>query len=229
MNNITCVIIDDEPMARKGLQSYVDKIDFLTLVGVCKDAIQLNNLLKAQSPDLLFLDIEMPFISGLDFLSTLQNSPKVIITSAYEKYALKGYEFNVVDYLLKPISFDRFLKAVNRVYELYQKETTSIQDNYIFVKSEKKLVKLSFKDILFIEGLENYITIYTQKEKIIVHSTLKCFLEELPGDLFIQTHRSFIVNMACVESIEGNSLLINGHRIPIARNLHDEVLKKILP
>lgn len=227
MNHITCVIVDDEPMARKGLQSYVEKIDFLMLLGTCQDAVQLNSLLKSESPDLLFLDIEMPFISGIEFLSTLQDPPKVIITSAYEKYALKGYELNVVDYLLKPISFERFMMAVNKVYELCVKEM-DIHDDYVFVKSNKKFIKIFFKDILFIEGLENYITVYTLKEKIIVHSPLKRFLDTLPADIFYQTHRSFIVNVMYIESIEGNFLHVDKYEIPIARNFHDEVLKKIL-
>ena len=132
---IKCIITDDEPVAREGLQSYVEKVDFLALTGVCEDAIQLNTLLKTEQPDLLFLDIEMPYLSGLDLLATLSNPPKVIITSAYEQYALKGYELDVTDYLLKPISFERFLKAVNKVHDLLQKETAPAAEEFLFVKS----------------------------------------------------------------------------------------------
>lgn len=123
---LKCIITDDEPMARKGLQGYVEKLDFLELVGVCEDAIQLNNILKTQSVDLLFLDIEMPYMSGIDLLASLVNPPKVIITSAYEQYAIKGYDLEVVDYLLKPISFERFLKAVNKVYDLVKSDLITI-------------------------------------------------------------------------------------------------------
>lgn len=137
---IKCVITDDEPIARKGMRGYIEKVDFLSLVGECENAVQLNSMIKEEKIDLLFLDIEMPYLSGLDFLSGLNNPPKVILTTAYEKYALKGYEFNVSDYLLKPISFERFLKAVNRIHDMCIKENdeTSDNKNYIFVRSDKQ-------------------------------------------------------------------------------------------
>ena len=225
---IKCIITDDEPVAREGLQSYVEKVDFLALTGVCEDAIQLNTLLKTEQPDLLFLDIEMPYLSGLDLLATLSNPPKVIITSAYEQYALKGYELEVTDYLLKPISFERFLKAVNKVHDLLQKETAPAAEEFLFVKSDKQMKKVFLKDILFIEGLENYICIYTASDKILVHSTMKNIYNSLPESDFIQTHRSFIVNIHHVSLIEGNILNIAGHEIPIARNYRETVLARII-
>ncbi len=225
---IKCIITDDEPVARKGLQSYVEKIDFLELTGVCEDAVQLNALLKEQTPDLLLLDIEMPYLSGLDLLATLTDPPKVIITSAYEQYALKGYDLDVVDYLLKPISFERFLKAVNRVYNLLQKEPRLTPEDFIFVKCDKQMKKVFLKDILFIEGLQNYICIYTPAGKWLVHTTMKRIAETLPAHLFLQTHRSYIVNVACINTIDGNQLCVGNHKIPLARNLRDSVLKSIL-
>ena len=225
---IKCIITDDEPVACQGLQSYVEKVDFLTLTGVCEDAIQLNTLLKTEQPDLLFLDIEMPYLSGLDLLATLTNPPKVIITSAYEQYALKGYELDVTDYLLKPIPFERFLKAVNKVHALLQKEVPTEVEDFFFVKSDKQMKKVYFKDILFVEGLENYITIYTLTEKILVHSTMKNIINSLPGDLFIQTHRSYIVNVHRVNLVEGNMLKVAGHEIPVARNCREEVFTRII-
>ena len=186
---IKCVITDDEPIARKGLRGYIEKTDFLTLTGECENALQLNELLKKEQPELLFMDIEMPYINGIDFLSGIHNPPKVIITSAYEQYALKGYELNVTDYLLKPIPFDRFLKAVNRVHELLQNTSSS---------------------------------------KEITYSPLKSLLEFLPDNLFIQVHRSYIVQTSKVQAIEGNMLIIGTHKIPIARNLRDEVLNALL-
>lgn len=158
---IKCIITDDEPIARKGLRRHIGKIDFLTIVGECEDAIQLNNMLNSVQADLLFLDIEMPDMSGLDFLESAQNTPKVIITSAYERYALKGYEFDVVDYLLKPISFSRFLKSVNKAHALMESTSKSEEPAYIFVKTEKQLKRLYLKEIQFIEGMENYIVIHT--------------------------------------------------------------------
>lgn len=225
---IKCIITDDEPVAREGLQSYVEKVDFLALTGVCEDAIQLNTLLKTEQPDLLFLDIEMPYLSGLDLLATLSNPPKVIITSAYEQYALKGYELDVTDYLLKPISFERFLKAINKVHDLLQKETAPAAEEFLFVKSDKQMKKVFLKDILFIEGLENYICIYTASDKILVHSTMKNIYNSLPESDFIQTHRSFIVNIHHVSLIEGNILNIAGHEIPVARNYRETVFARII-
>ena len=202
---ITCVITDDEPMARKGLQSYVERVDFLSL-----------------------LDIEMPYLSGLDLLATLNQPPKVIVTSAYEQYALKGYELDVVDYLLKPISFERFLKGVNKVHDLLVRENTPDADASFFVKSEKQMRKIYLRDILFVEALENYVSIYTTSGRVLTHSTLKRIGESLPDDQFLQTHKSYIINADRVDLVEGNRLRIESYQIPIARNLRDVVFKRIL-
>ena len=225
---ITCVITDDEPMARKGLQSYVEKVDFLSLTGVCEDAMQLNTLLKTQRPDLLLLDIEMPYLSGLDLLATLSNPPKVIVTSAYERYALKGYELDVTDYLLKPISFERFLKAVNKVHDLLLREAQPAQEDFLFIKSDKQMRKIFLKDILFVEALENYVTIYTISGKILTHSTLKRIGESLPEGTFLQTHKSYIVNIDRIDLVEGNMLRIATYQIPVARNYRGDVFKRVL-
>ncbi len=215
-------------MARKGIRSYIEKIDFLTLIGECEDAIQLNTMLKTVQPDLLFLDIEMPHLSGLELLSGIHNPPKVIIISAYEQYALKGYELDVVDYLLKPVSFDRFLKSVNKVHSLLEKEQESVDDKYVFVKSDKQLKRIFLKDILFIESMENYVIIHTATSKEIVYTTLKHIAESLPVKYFLQVHRSYIVNIDAIQVIEGNLLNIGMHKIPVARNLRDEVFNAIL-
>lgn len=225
---ITCVITDDEPMARKGLQSYVEKVDFLSLTGICEDAMQLNTLLKTQRPDLLLLDIEMPYLSGLDLLATLSNPPKVIITSAYERYALKGYELDVTDYLLKPISFERFLKAVNKVHDLLSRESQPVQEDFLFIKSDKQMRKVFLKDILFAEALENYLTIYTTTGKILTHSTLKRLGESLPDGVFLQTHKSYIVNIDRIDRVEGNMLRIGTFQVPVARNYREDVFKRVL-
>lgn len=224
---IRCIITDDEPMARKGLRGYIEKIDFLTLVGECEDAIHLNTMLKITPVDLIFLDIEMPEMSGLELLSNITHAPKVIIVSAYEQYALKGYEFDVTDYLLKPVSFDRFLKSVNKVHDLLQKEQPNDID-YIFVKSDKQLKKILFKDILFIESMENYVIIQTVSSKEIVYTTLKQIYESLPQNMFQQTHRSYIANIEKVTAIDGNQLSIASYKIPVARNFRDSVFNLIL-
>lgn len=226
---IKCIITDDEPIARKGLQGYIEKIDFLTVVGECEDAIQLNTLLKDQRVDLVFLDIEMPKMTGLELLSNLINPPKIIIVSAYEQYALKGYDFDVVDYLLKPVSFDRFLKSVNRVHDLLQIEQKDDRDNdFVFVKSDKVLKKILFKDILFIESMENYVIIQTIMSKEVVYTTLKQLYKSLPQDIFQQIHRSYIVNIHQIDAIVGNLLKVNSYKIPVARNFRDAIYEIII-
>src|SRR6201996_1757515 len=214
MNNISCIITDDEPFARKGLQGYVEKIDFLDLKGTCEDALQLSNMLQKQPVDLLFLDIQMPHITGVEFLRAIRNPPKVIFTTAYEQYAIQGFELDVMDYLLKPISYERFLKAAWKARDYFAVKENKTQEAapYIFLKSNGKLEKISFDEILFIEGMENYVAVYLENKKIITHITIKALLEKLPAGQFIQTHKSYIVAINKVDSIEGNTLYIQKHR-----------------
>lgn len=227
-STIKCVITDDEPIARKGLQGYIDKIDYLQLVGVCEDAIQLNSLLKQQPVDLLFLDIEMPYITGIDFLKNTPQPPKVIFTTAYEQYAIKGYELDVLDYLLKPISFERFLKAANKAYDYFAPQSNS-QDNYLFVKTDNKLEKINFNELLFVEAMENYVALYLPGKKLITHSTLKALQEKLPAKQFIQPHKSYLVNINCIQSIEGNLLHVEGKfQVPISKYQKEEIMEKIV-
>ena len=225
---LKCIITDDEPIARKGLQSYVERIDFLELVGVCENAIQLNNQLKSQQADLLFLDIEMPYMTGIELLNSLSNPPKVIITSAYAEYAIKGYDLEVSDYLLKPISFDRFLKAVNKVYDQLISSQTPVVQDYLFVKTSLKLEKIRFNDMRFIEGVENYVAIYTSDGKIITHTTLRTILQKLPPERFVQVHKSYLVNIDKIDSIEGNLLGIGKNKIPLSRTYKETALEIIL-
>ncbi len=225
---LKCIITDDEPIARKGLQSYVERIDFLELVGVCEDAIQLNNQLKSQQADLLFLDIEMPYMTGIELLNSLSNPPKVIITSAYAEYAIKGYDLEVSDYLLKPISFERFLKAVNKVYDQLISSQTPVVQDYLFVKTSLKLEKIRFNDMRFIEGVENYVAIYTSDGKIITHTTLRTILQKLPPERFVQVHKSYLVNIDKIDSIEGNLLGIGKNKIPLSRTYKEAALEIIL-
>ncbi len=225
---ITCIITDDEPVARKGLRGYIEKVGFLDLIGECEDVFQLNDRIRTTPPDLLFLDIEMPYLSGLDFLASVKHPPKVIITSAYEKYALQGYELDVVDYLLKPIPFERFLKSVNKVHDLISQKSPSPQQEHIFVKSDKLIKKLFLDEILYIESLENYVIIHRKGSREIVYTTLKGLLQSLPGDRFLQVHRSYVIQVRHVDSIEGNMLHISGHTIPVARNLREKVFHILL-
>lgn len=227
MREIRCIVTDDEPIARKGLCGYVEKVPFLKLAGTCEDALQLSVMLKSERPDLLFLDIEMPFVSGIDFLSGITDAPQVIITTAYEQYAIKGYELDVADYLLKPISFERFLQSVNKVYARIDAQIPD-EEGYIFVKSNGLLKKLFFDDILFIEGLENYVLVYTVSSKEVVHVTLKNLSLSLPEERFLQVHRSYIVNKKKVDAIEGNMVCIGEKRISVSRSFRASVFASLL-
>lgn len=230
MNNITCIITDDEPFARKGLQGYVEKIGFLDLKGVCEDALQLSDMLQKQPADLLFLDIQMPHITGVEFIRALPNPPKVIFTTAFEQYALQGFELDVIDYLLKPISYDRFLKAAwkARDYFALREKKADATTPYMFAKSNGKLEKINFDEILFIEAMENYAAIHIENRKIIIHTTFKALLEKLPANRFIQTHKSYIVAIDRVESIDGNTIHIQKHRVPISKYMREAVLGQIV-
>ena len=228
-DKITCIITDDEPFARKGLQGYMEKIDFLELKGTCEDALQLSNLLQQQPVDLLFLDIQMPHITGVEFLRAFPNPPKVIFTTAFEHYAIQGFELDVMDYLLKPISYERFLKAAFKVREYFESKAQPANTvPYIFLKSNGKLEKIVFDEILFIEGMENYVAIHLENRKIITHITIKSLLEKLPAKQFIQTHKSYIVAINKVDTIEGNTLHVQKQQVPVSKYLRDEVLGRIV-
>ncbi len=225
MQVLNCIIIDDEPLARKGLQTYCNDISFLNVVGVCKNALQANEILHKQTVDLMFLDINMPIVSGLDWLKSLTSSPLVVMTTAYPQYALESFSYEVIDYLVKPIPFERFLQAVNKAYRLTK---TTEDEEVFFVKSDKSLKKIKIDEILFVEAMQNYVKIVTTSETIITHTTLKQLRDELPNQFFIQTHKSYLVSKAQVSEITGNQILIGTHKIPISVRLKKEVLQQIL-
>jgi DNA-binding LytR/AlgR family response regulator len=232
---INCIIIDDEPLARKGLKEYIADVDYLQLTGEFDNPVKAMDLLIKEEVHLLFLDIQMPKITGLDFFKTLKNAPPVIFTTAFPQYALEGFELNALDYLVKPISFERFLKAAvraNEFYEVRQKntaETTSATAvEYFFIKADNKLVKIFYDDILFAEALQNYVVIHTNDKKYITYLTFKSVEDYLPADKFLKTHKSYIVSASKVDSIEANDIRIGQHHVPISRNLKDEVMDKLV-
>jgi len=226
---ISCIITDDEPFARKGLQGYIEKIGFFDLKGVCEDALQLGDMLQKQPVDLLFLDIQMPHITGVEFLRAIKNPPKVIFTTAYTQYAIEGFELDVMDYLLKPIPYERFLKAAWKARDYFAlKEQPASSVPYIFVKANGKLEKITFSEILFVEGMENYVAIYLDNKKIVTHTTMKSLLEKLPSKDFIQTHKSYVVAIDKIGTIEGNTLHILDYKVPMSKYLRDEVMGKIV-
>ena len=233
---LNCIIIDDEPLARKGLKEYINDVDFLQLLGEYDNALKATQVVNNEEVHLLFLDIQMPKISGLDFFKSLQHAPPVIFTTAYPQYALDGFDLNALDYLVKPISFDRFLKAAMKAkeyYEVRQKNTSEgggegESSAYFFIKADNKLVKIGYEEILFAEALQNYVAIQTTEKKFITYLTFKSVEEYLPADKFIKTHKSFIVAASKIDSIEGNDIRIGSHHIPISRNLKEEVMTKLL-
>ena len=232
--NITCIIIDDEPLARKGLKEYISDVDFLKLVGEFDNPLKATDMLIRGEAQLLFLDIQMPKITGLEFFKTLQNPPPVIFTTAYPQYALDGFEVNALDYLVKPVSFERFLKAALKAKEYYEvreknkTETTASSPDYFFIKADNRLVRLQYSDILFAEAMQNYVVIHTMAKKYITYLTFKSVEDYLPADKFIKTHKSFIVSAAKIDSIEGNDIRIGTHQVPISRNLKEEVMDRLV-
>ncbi len=232
---INCVIIDDEPLARKGLREYISDVDFLHLAGEYDNPLKATEMISRGEAQLLFLDIQMPKITGLDFMKTLQRPVPVIFTTAFPQYALDGFDLNALDYLVKPISFDRFLKAALKAKEYYEVRQKNDADktpleagDYFFIKADNKLVKVSFNDILFIEALQNYVVVHIQEKKLITYLTFKSVEEYLPSSQFIKVHKSYIVSATKIDSIEGNDIRIGQHHIPISRNLKDEVMDKLL-
>ncbi|MEM6684158.1 MAG: LytTR family DNA-binding domain-containing protein [Bacteroidota bacterium] len=225
MNILNCIIIDDEPLARRGLEAYCRDISFLNVVETCKNVLLANDVLQQRSIDVIFLDINMPILSGLDWLKSLTSSPLIIMTTAYPQYALESFSYEVIDYLVKPISFERFLQAVNKAYRLTK---TTEEEQVFFVKSDKSLKKIKIDEILFVEAMQNYVKIVTTTETIITHSTLKLLRDNLSAQLFVQTHKSYLVSKAQISEIVGNQILIGAHKIPISVRLKKDVLQQIL-
>jgi DNA-binding LytR/AlgR family response regulator len=231
--NLNCVIIDDEPLARKGLREYIDDIEFLQLVGEFDHPLKAMDVLSTEEGHLIFLDIHMPKLTGIEFLKSLAHPPLIVFTTAYPQYAVDGFELNVLDYLVKPISFDRFLKAAMKAKEAASKGNTistaaSRKEDYFFIKADNKLIKLFYQDIQFVEALQNYVTIHTTNKKYITYLTFKSIEESLPNEEFIKVHKSYLVAANKIESIEGNIIRIGQHEIPISRNSKEEVLEKLL-
>lgn len=229
---LTCLIIDDEPIARKGLEEYVNEVDFLHLVGECENAVTASRYLNEQNIDLILLDIHMPKLTGIEFLKSVRNPPLVIFTTAYSDYALEGYSLNVVDYLMKPITFDRFLKAAQKAFEVHQLKRLAADhkthSDYFFVKAESKFEKVNYSEVRYVESLQNYVIIHTSTNKLITYMTLTSLENQLPKDLFLKVHKSFIVSISAIKSIDGNEIVIGDSRIPISRNLKDQVVNRIL-
>ena len=233
---IKCVIIDDEPLARKGLKEYIADVEFLELVGEFHSPLKVADLIAKGEVQLLFLDIQMPKITGLEFFKTLKKAPPVIFTTAYPQYALEGFDLNALDYMVKPISFDRFLKAALRAREYYELRSENQKAGissgnaaeHFFIKADNKYVRINYEDVLFVEALQNYVTVHTKEKKYITYLTFKSVEEYLPAELFLKVHKSFIVSLKKIDSIEGMDIRIGTHLVPVSRNLKEQVMEQIL-
>ncbi len=223
---ITCFIVDDEPIARRGLREYITREGDIKILAECENIIELRMRLQEMSPDIIFLDIEMPYASGMDWLSTANTSSLVILTTAYEQYALRSYDFNVVDYLLKPIPYARFSKAIVKARKLLQKDLETEGVDYIVVKvTQTKRHKILFRDITYIEAQQNYCNIHHRDDTtLMVRTTLNNILEQLPSDMFCQVHRSFIVNKTRITSMDTSRINIGGVSIPVSRTYKEKLL-----
>ncbi|MCU0445026.1 MAG: LytTR family DNA-binding domain-containing protein [Microscillaceae bacterium] len=227
---IKCIIIDDEPLALDILEDYIQKIPYLKLVKKCGSALEALECLKRESVQLIFLDIQMPDLTGIQFMKALPKMPDVIFTTAYSDYAIEGFNLNAVDYLLKPISFDRFLQAVNKYYDrIYnQQNNTSTEeateedgDKFIFVKTEYKIVKVNLKDVLYIEGLKDYIRIVLPQSQLLTLQSMKYMESTLPNKMFVRVHKSYIVSIRHLETIERNKIKVRDKWIPIGNTYRD--------
>jgi DNA-binding LytR/AlgR family response regulator len=230
---LNCVIIDDEPIARKLLQEYIEETDFLNLVGTAENPLKATGLINELEVDLIFLDINMPKMNGMDFLRSVKNLPMVIMTTAYTQYALEGFEMAVIDYLVKPFSLERFLKAAEKALQLKSLKQKSpaeakLSEEYFFVKSEGKLERIIYDELVYVEAMTNYVVLHTINGKHIVYLTIKAVLEHLPADRFVQVHKSYIVNINKIKTIEGNTLHVGSAKITIGQSFHETAMGRIL-
>lgn len=231
-NPIRCLIVDDEPPAREIIRRYIEQVPTLQLAGECANAIQAFTALQQQSIDLMFLDIRMPQLNGNDFLKTLKNPPKVIFTTAYTEYALEGYELDIVDYLMKPVTFERFLKAINKAFELRLPRTEipapvdeTRSASFVYFRADRKMVKVMLADILYIESMKDYVKVFTATGPLITKQLISSVEAMLPEKEFIRTHRSFIVNHQKIKSYTSELIEIGNTEVPIGKLFRSSVLK----
>lgn len=228
---IKTIIVDDEPLALDILEAHIENISEIDLIARCGNAVEANTALNENEVDLIFLDIQMPQLTGIEFLRSIKNPPMVIFTTAYPEYAVEGFNLEAVDYLLKPISFERFLKATNKVIERKSGDvagagsSVEVGNDFFFVKSDKKLMKVFYRDILYIEGLKDYVIIRTETGRVITLQTMKSLEKKLPSSMFMRIHRSYIMNLQKIRAIEGNmvELIEKGQtkHIPIGKNYRE--------
>ena len=249
MKKINCLIVDDEELARNLVENYINRLPHLNIVGKCSNPFEAMQLMQEREVDLMFLDIQMPDLTGIEFLKTLQQKPLVVFTTAYKEFAMEGYELDVVDYLLKPFRFERFLQAVNKAGKLLksdfnnnknnsksdlpvslkqpQENTEEKQKDYLLVKSEFKVFRIFFKDILYIESMKEYVAYHTLDGRTMSLGSLKKLEQELPTDLFMRIHKSYIANIRCIAALEGNMVHLGKKKLPIGTSYKEEVMRRV--
>ncbi|RZS92572.1 LytR/AlgR family response regulator transcription factor [Aquimarina brevivitae] len=231
-NAIHCIIVDDEPTARDILETHLAKIDRLTVVASCPSAVEAFNIINQKKIDLIFLDINMPGITGISFAKSINRAIKIIFTTAYREYAIEGFDLQAVDYLLKPISFERLLQAVNTYFETNQKALNSPEQeptasDFIFVRSERRMKKINFKDILYIESYSDYLKIHCRENTIVTRENISTIEAKLNQQDFIRTHRSFIISIKHIDSYTNEEIVIENKSIPVSRSYKDVVLLRL--
>jgi DNA-binding LytR/AlgR family response regulator len=226
---INCLVVDDEPIAREGIMEYIRQIDYLNPVAQCKSAAEATGLLQKNKIDLIFVDIQMPKLTGIEFVRALAEPPLVIFTTAYSEYALESFELDVVDYLLKPISFARFLRAAEKAqsYLKARNKEVSITADFFFIKCNGKIEKIIMADVIFIEAMANYVIIHTNQKRYITYLTFSGIAEQLPSHLFVQIHKSYLVAVSAIQTIDGNEIVIGNVRIPMSKNYRNDVMNRI--
>ena len=227
---MNCIIVDDDPMSRQALMHLVKQISVLKLIKECSNPLEAFNVLSHEKVDLILLDVEMPEMSGLDFLKTLKNPPLTILTTSQKKYALEAYEYNVIDYIVKPVTLDRFIKAITKAQEIFgnsQPLIDSSGNDQVFIKSKSTLLKINTNEILWIEALGDYITINTAEKKHVIHSTMKAIENKLSADKFARVHRSFIIAVDKIESIDDTVVIINKKLIPVGAVYKENLLNRL--
>jgi DNA-binding LytR/AlgR family response regulator len=230
---LKCIIIDDEPIARKVLQEFVEEIDYLELVGLAENPLKATTLLNDHMIDVIFLDINMPKINGIDFLKSTRTNASIIMTTAYAEYAVEAFGLDVLDYLVKPIAFNRFLKACNKAKEIsglkkIVQNPPDKTDDHFFIKCNNQIEKVFYRELIYAEAMLNYVMLHTSSKKMMVYNTIKSLEEQLPSEIFIKVHKSYIVNRNNIKSIEGNIIDIGNEKITISQNLRDKVIAEIV-
>lgn len=226
-----CIIVDDESVAIEGVLNYIEKLDFIEVVGTLSSAMEAGSVLKSQEVDLMFLDINMPHLSGLDFLESLDKAPLVILTTAYSEYALEGYRFNVVDYLLKPFTFKRFFQAAIKARDLYTSKLSVERTNEtsgMFVRQGNTFRRIEPEQILYAEGMQNYVKLYLTGEVMVIHQTMISLERMLPANKFFRIHKSYLINMDYISSISGNRIFINNTELPLSPQRMEDFLNSVV-